>query len=155
MPDVKDLIKNKGHFWLTADTVKEGDVIEILGEGEIDRETFKPKSYVVLPVTFKRENWWVRLGTRNVKRISKVFGTDTSKWAGKYLRAAAIEDYPRVKASGIIWSPMIEEKHMKVKEPKTTEPTCPNCKATVLPEGQFCSHCGYKLKRGAVPHFER
>lgn len=101
--DVEEFMKSGGG-WLTADNVEEGDVIRIIGAGELDSKTFDRK-YLNVPVEHDDAEYNLRLGKRNTKRIAKEYGTDTGNWVGKTIQVVSIEDYPQLDSKGLILKP--------------------------------------------------
>jgi len=104
MVDVKNLLRKSRSNWLSAEEVKIGDRLEILGDGEIDSKTFD-HPYLILPVKLLRtgEEKKLRLGVRNISRLTQSFGTsNTSEWVGRIVEVVSIEDYPRFGKKGLI-----------------------------------------------------
>lgn len=97
--DITEYSKGKGE-WLSADMVNEGDTLTVMDEGAF--ESYEDKQYFVITVKYMNKELKLRLGVRNSKRISNVLGRDTKNWVGQKLSIAAIEDYPGVKAKGMI-----------------------------------------------------
>jgi hypothetical protein len=110
MVDVDEYLKEAGGPFLRAQHVQVGDKLQILDEGIIDDQTFKdragrPRPYLVLRAKLMRtgEEYLVRLGPKNVKRIRDAFGTsDTAKWKGKLLEVIGLEDYPGLGQKGVL-----------------------------------------------------
>jgi hypothetical protein len=110
MVDVDEYLKEAGGPFLRAQHVQVGDRLQILDEGIIDDQTFKdragrPRPYLVLRAKLMRtgEEYLVRLGPKNVKRIRDAFGTsDTAKWKGKLLEVIGLEDYPGLGQKGVL-----------------------------------------------------
>lgn len=78
--------------WLTAELVNEGDRLVLLEGIREDSETFE-RPYIVAPVKLADEEYDLRLGVRNVKRLRDAFGPNMSKWVGREVEVAAIENY--------------------------------------------------------------
>lgn len=103
---LEELLKNypvEGRTWLTADEVKEGDVLTIKGNAHFD-DRFE-QEYLVVTVIHAGSEYSLRVGKRNARRISKEFGTDATEWAGKKVKVAAIQEYKEINAKGMILEP--------------------------------------------------
>lgn len=99
--DIEDFLKASSTF-LTADLAKEGDVIEITGMGYIDSGKFDKES-IILPIKYAENEYSLRIGPKNAKRLAKSFGTTKlSEWVGRKMEVVSIEDYAGLKAKGMI-----------------------------------------------------
>jgi hypothetical protein len=110
MVDVDEYLKEAGGPFLRAQHVQVGDKLQVLDEGIIDDQTFKdrsgrPRPYLVFRAKLMRtgEEYLVRLGPKNVKRIRDAFGTgDTAKWKGRLIEVIGLEDYPGLGQKGVM-----------------------------------------------------
>lgn len=99
--DIDDFLKASSAF-LTADNAEEGDIIEIVEKGYIDRKTFE-RDYIILPVKHKTEDYKLRLGPKNAKRIADSFGTTKlSEWVGRSLEVIGVESYKGLGTRGLL-----------------------------------------------------
>lgn len=99
--DIDEFLKSSGSF-LNADAVEEGDTIEIVSKGHIDRETFD-SDYIVIPVKHKNNECNLRIGPKNAKRIANSFGTTKlSEWVGRKLEVIGIETYKGLGTKGML-----------------------------------------------------
>jgi hypothetical protein len=108
MPEISKFLRGSGRRWLTAERVRVDDILEVVGEGEIDEETFT-KPYLILPVRYEGEELWLRIGVRNARRLADAWGTDTARWVGKRIKVVALEEYPGLGRKGMVLSPAEEE----------------------------------------------
>lgn len=110
MVDVEEYLKQAGGNWLRAEHVQIGDKLEILDEGFIDDKTFD-RPYLIFKVRLLRtgEEYQLRLGPKNVRRIADSFGsTNTAEWKGKKLEVISIEEYRGLGQRGILLRGVIE-----------------------------------------------
>jgi hypothetical protein len=101
---VKEFLKEAGGNWLRADLLVVGDILEILGSGKIDDETFD-SPYLVLPMRLQRtgEEYNVRLGAKNAGRLTDTLGTaKTEEWVGRKVEVVSIEQYKGLGTKGFI-----------------------------------------------------
>ncbi len=110
MVDVNEMLK-KSQWW-RADDLQQGDRLQIMDEGQIDAETFKPRTYLVLKAKLLRtgEIRSLRLGPRNVARLAETLGKDTKNWVGKTVEVVGIEPYAGLKAKGVLLRGCVEAK---------------------------------------------
>lgn len=78
--------------WLTASMVNEGDRMTLLEGIREDAVTFE-RPYIIAPVRLGDDEYDLRLGVRNVKRLRDVFGPDVSKWVGRQIEVAVVQTY--------------------------------------------------------------
>jgi len=111
---VEEFLEKAQSMWLRADHVQVGDRVLILDEPIIDEKTFD-KPYLVCRVRLLRtgEEYALRLGVRNVRRIAEELGYEG--WKGRMLEVISIEHYPGLGYKGILW------RGVKVKEAKPAE----------------------------------
>lgn len=120
MVDVKNYLR-QARSWLSAEDVVAGDKLEVLSPGSVDNETFKPRSYLIMPVRLLRtgQKWDIRLGPRNVGRVSEVLGNQTDDWVGNFIEVLSIENYPGLRAKGLLL------RGLKREAPAVTSPLTP------------------------------
>ena len=97
----KFLDRVKG-FWLKSEHVKVGDRILILEEPRLDEKTFD-RPYLIIKGRLLRTNeeFNIRLGSRNVARITEVLGKDS--WKGKQIEVISIENFAGLGKKGIMF----------------------------------------------------
>lgn len=78
--------------WISADSVSEGDKMTIM-EGIYEDPDSYEKPYIIAPVKFEGEEYNLRLGVRNVRKLRDAFGPDIRKWPGREIEVVAIENY--------------------------------------------------------------
>jgi len=109
--DIDEYLSMAGGNWYTARVAEVGDRLLILDEGKIDAETFKgkdgkPRAYLIFKVKLQRtgEEYDLRLGPRNVKRIRDSFGTTrAAEWKGRQLEVISIEEYKGLGQKGCLF----------------------------------------------------
>jgi len=101
---IKKYKSEAGGLWVRADLVQVGDTVTIQKVG-LDPTTFD-RPYVVVDGTFDRtgEAAKVRLGVKNVNRVSEVLGDEDEGWIGQKLKVISIESYPGLGRKGILWT---------------------------------------------------
>lgn len=100
---IDSYLKTAGSGWAKAENVQKG--AKMLVEQIWLDDTSFDKSYICASGawTHNNEGIKVRLGVKNVKRISETLGRDEKGWIGNYLVVLGIEDYPGVSGKGILW----------------------------------------------------
>jgi len=125
MVDVDEFLR-KASNWLRAEHLQVGDVLEILGAGAIDDETFD-NPYLVLPVKLLRtgEEYNARLGAKNASRLADTFGTSrTEEWVGRKAEVVSIEYYRGLGTRGYVLRGLPKESSQaKTAETGLTEET--------------------------------
>ena len=103
MSIIDSYLKTAGSGWAKADGVMKGAKM-LIEQIWLDDESFD-KSYICASGvwTHSQEPIKVRLGVKNVKRISETLGRDEKGWIGNYLVVLGTEDYPGVSGKGILW----------------------------------------------------
>jgi hypothetical protein len=134
MVEVSDVFK--GAFLTTQTGIKVGEKVKIVDTPRIDNTTFEGRTYLIVPVEYKGEQYNVRLGASNANRIAKDFDEPTiENWVGKEIVVQEIKDYPGLGRQGIIWAGvkpgMIVCKNcgaiISEKALKRTNGHCPSC----------------------------
>jgi len=108
--NVDEYLKQAGGPFLRAQHVQIGDKLQILDEGTIDDKSFtdkqgRPRAYLIFRVKLLKNNeeYLLRLGPRNTKRIRDSFGTaDTKQWVNRLLEVVGIEEYSGLGQKGIL-----------------------------------------------------
>lgn len=102
MSVVDEYLKTASGNWMRAENVRVGDKIKILTEPSIDDKTFD-RPYLILTGLLIRtgEQFGIRLGTKNVKRIAETLGK--TNWKDKNILVISIEDYPGLGRKGILF----------------------------------------------------
>ncbi len=78
-----------GGKYLTSKVLKDGDVIEIISEGEwgesskFMNQDGTPKKELVFEVKFNGDDYSFRMNATNRNTLVLAFGRDTKKWIGK------------------------------------------------------------------------
>jgi hypothetical protein len=138
MVKVSDVFK--GSFLTTQSGIKVGEKVKIKGVPTIDTTTFENRTYVIVPVEWKGEEYSVRMGASNANRVAKDFDeNEMEKWVGRELVVREIKDYPGLGRKGIVWGgvaagmivcskcgAMFSEKVLK-----RTGGHCPQCDAKI------------------------
>lgn len=86
----------------------EGDRLEIIGEGFINRKFSRPR--LVIPV--KDANGVARylpLNQRSLRALARAFGPNTKEWIGKRARVVALRFHPQYGTESVILEPVQEE----------------------------------------------
>jgi hypothetical protein len=79
----------KSQKWLNPDAVKDGDVVELVGEGAFRTVSFGGKDREVFETDVKLADGTTKTWTMNrttMKNLSEAWGEDTKQWAGKKVR---------------------------------------------------------------------
>lgn len=99
--DIDEFLKASSTF-VTADNAKEGDILEITGKGYIDKKTFD-KANLIVPVRHQGNDFKLRLGPKNAKRIADSFGTTKlSEWVGRRIEVIGVESYKGLGTRGLL-----------------------------------------------------
>jgi len=100
---IDKFLKEAGGNWIKADDCAANDQLKITTVPVIDDETFE-NPYLVCGVTLTRtgENYKLRMGGKNVKRISETLGKDEKEWVGRLLEVVSIETYPGLGTKGLL-----------------------------------------------------
>ena len=71
--------------YLNADNAKQGDIVEIIGEGEYEKKERDGKSITIfnMPVRINGKDKIYSPGMESGKRLQKAFGNDSKNWVGK------------------------------------------------------------------------
>lgn len=102
MSIIEDYLKNAGGNWLKAETVHDGYKVKIQNVW-LDDETFERPYICISGINAQGEDVQVRLGVKNVQRISDVLGTKQEDWVNNYLEVIGTESYPGLGKRGVLW----------------------------------------------------
>jgi hypothetical protein len=123
---IERFLKEAGGNWIRADDCVAGDQLKIATAPVIDDETFE-NPYLVCGVTLMRtgENYKLRMGARNVIRISETLGKDEKQWVGRMLEVVSIEAYPGLGTKGLLLRGLPREPVQVQIQPAPTPQTKP------------------------------
>jgi len=89
--------------WLTAENVREGQLIEIL-RVKVDRESYDNPRLVISGRDEHGNEVMVSMGKTNAINVAEKLGKRTSDWVGNYLKCSGTRFYPNFGRRGILWS---------------------------------------------------